>query len=74
MNLFESHAMMRYVCNSRGLADHWYPNSRDQNLALLAKMEMYLDWHHSNMRAGATGYIFGKYFSGLMHPNAVWNT
>ena len=24
-NLFESHAIMKYMCYSRDLAEHWYP-------------------------------------------------
>lgn len=25
--LYESHAILRYLCNSRGLNDHWYPTN-----------------------------------------------
>lgn len=32
---------------------------------------MYLDWHHNNIRMGAGGYMFRKYFSALMDKDGV---
>ena len=32
---------------------------------------MYLDWHHNNIRMGAGGYMFRKYFSAMMDKNGV---
>ena len=34
-------------------------------------MDTYLDWHHGNIRMGAGGYMFRKYFSGIMDRNGV---
>ncbi|XP_027774636.1 glutathione S-transferase T1-like isoform X1 [Solanum pennellii] len=53
--LFESHAILRYLaCAFPGIADHWYP----ADLYKRAKVDSVLDWHHSNLRRGAAGYIF----------------
>jgi len=51
--LGESHAIMRYICDSRGL-DKYYPKDMKKR----AKVNEYLDSHHSDMRATLTGYIF----------------
>ncbi|KAL6979593.1 Glutathione S-transferase theta-1 [Sarracenia purpurea var. burkii] len=52
--LFESHAILRYLaCAFPGVADHWYPS----DLSKRAKIESVLDWHHSNLRRGAAGYV-----------------
>ena len=51
--LVESHAIMRYLCNTRKCAPNWYPEDpRDRAL-----VDRYLDWHHSNLRQGASGTI-----------------
>ena len=61
--MFESHAIMKYLCNTRGLADHWYPlNDCEQ----IAKIDMYLDWHHANIRMGAEGYLYRKFISPMI--------
>jgi glutathione S-transferase len=75
-NMFESHAIMKYMCNVRGLDQHWYPTQprTKEEMEIQARMDMYLDWHHANIRMGAGGYMFRKYFSGLMDKNAVWAT
>ncbi|MCD7460879.1 Glutathione S-transferase theta-1 [Datura stramonium] len=53
--LFESHAILRYLaCAFPGIADHWYP----ADLYKRAKVDSVLDWHHSNLRRGAAGYMF----------------
>jgi glutathione S-transferase len=44
--LFESHAIMRYLANSSSLPDNFYPKDYIQR----AKVDSYLDWHHSNTR------------------------
>ena len=56
--LIESHAIMKYICQSRNLPEHWYPKSIEGQ----AKVDAYLHWHHSNIRLGAHNYIFRKYF------------
>ena len=35
-------------------------------------MDMYLDWHHASIRMGAGGYLFRKYFSGMMDKDGKW--
>eukprot|EP00355_Strombidium_rassoulzadegani_P000139 CAMPEP_0168609458 /NCGR_PEP_ID=MMETSP0449_2-20121227/1219_1 /TAXON_ID=1082188 /ORGANISM="Strombidium rassoulzadegani, Strain ras09" /LENGTH=126 /DNA_ID=CAMNT_0008649607 /DNA_START=203 /DNA_END=580 /DNA_ORIENTATION=- len=37
-------------------------------------IDAYLDWHHLNIRWGAGGYIFRKYFSGFMDKDGNWST
>jgi len=45
--LSESHAMMRYLCNSRNVAPNWYPQN---DVKQRARIDVYLDWHHLNTR------------------------
>ena len=59
VRLFESHTILRYVHESRGLPDHWYPKDPRKR----AKVDEYLDWHHNGLRLGAGGYLFRKYIS-----------
>lgn len=58
VNLFESHAIMKYIHTTRNLPDHWYPRTDPRKRA---KVDEYLDWHHTNLRLGAGGYLFRKY-------------
>jgi len=53
---------MRYLADSRGLADHWYP----KNLRKRALVDMYLDQHHTYLRMGVGSYVFRKLFSAGM--------
>ena len=46
LKLFESHTIMRYICRSRNLADHWYPKNPKE----AAPVDMYLDWHPTATR------------------------
>ncbi|KAF5194564.1 glutathione S-transferase T1-like, partial [Thalictrum thalictroides] len=49
------HAILSYLaCAFPGVADHWYP----ADLIKRAKINSVLDWHHSNLRRGAAGYVF----------------
>ena len=57
--LFESHAIMKYMCQSRNLPENWYPS---QSIEEQAKIDAYLHWHHSNIRMGAHQFMFRKYF------------
>ncbi|ERM95091.1 hypothetical protein AMTRI_Chr07g30630 [Amborella trichopoda] len=57
LKLFESHAILRYLSYAfPGIPDHWYPG----DLSRRAKIESVLDWHHSNLRRGAAGYVLNK--------------
>ncbi|GAB4834395.1 Glutathione S-transferase theta-1 [Ancistrocladus abbreviatus] len=52
--LFESHAILIYLASAfPGAADHWYP----ADVSKRAKIHSVLDWHHSNLRQGATTYL-----------------
>jgi glutathione S-transferase len=31
-NMLESHAIMKYMCKSRNLSDHWYPNEEPMSI------------------------------------------
>lgn len=52
-SLSESHTIMRYLCVSRNLPDHYYPSDLKQR----AKVDSWLDWHHTNLRHGAIRLI-----------------
>ncbi|KAL1569066.1 Glutathione S-transferase theta-1 [Salvia divinorum] len=57
LKLFESHAILIYLaCVFPGIADHWYP----ADLFRRAKIHSVLDWHHSNLRSGAAGYVLNS--------------
>ena len=58
-SLFESHAIMRYLHESRGTPDHWYPVDPKQR----AKVNEYLDWHHLNLRQGAEGFLLLRFIN-----------
>ena len=60
--LFESHAILRYLCNKYQVDDHWYPQEAEAR----AKIDEYLDWHHSNLREGAEGLFLHKYIVSLL--------
>ena len=67
INLFESHAILRYLHQTRSTSDNWYPKDPLKR----AKVDEYLDWHHNGLRLGASGYLFHKYlqpFSGKAAP------
>ena len=51
--LYESGTILRYICSSRQLPDHWYPKDTKKR----ALVDQYLDWHHS-LR---TGYFLLRY-------------
>ncbi|XP_042519448.1 glutathione S-transferase T1-like [Macadamia integrifolia] len=54
LKLFESNAILRYLaCAFPGVPDHWYP----ADLSRRAKIDSVLDWHHLNLRRGATTYV-----------------
>ena len=57
--LGESHTIMRYLAESRGCPDHWYP----ADLKKRALVDMYLDQHHTYLRMGVGGQVFKKLFS-----------
>ena len=68
-SLYESGAILRYLCSSRKLPDHWYP----QELKTRAKVDQYLDWHHSTIRFGSSGWFFSQHMlkKPVTHPRIV---
>ncbi|CAL9090994.1 unnamed protein product [Musa textilis] len=55
--LFESHAILSYLsCAFPGVPDHWYP----ADLFTRAKIQSILDWHHSNLRRGASTFVLNR--------------
>ena len=59
-SLYESGAILRYICNTRPVADNWYP--KDPKVRAL--VDQYLDWHHSSIRISTPWflqqYVVGK--------------
>ncbi len=47
---------MKYLCQKFKLPNHWYPSE----LTRQAKVDEYLNWHHSNLRVGAAYTFFMK--------------
>lgn len=45
--LAESHTILRYLCLKFNLPEHWYPRN---DLPRQAKINEFLDFHHSNTR------------------------
>ena len=58
--MFESNAMLAYLCESRKVEGHWY--ARDDPLKR-AKVNEYLHWHHLNLRHGAEGFMVQRFFN-----------
>ena len=46
LHVFESHAIMKYICAAKSLPDHWYPTSEQRDIYMQARIDQYLDWHH----------------------------
>ncbi|XP_043690348.1 glutathione S-transferase T1-like [Telopea speciosissima] len=71
LKLFESHAILRYfACAFPGVPDHWYP----ADLSRRAKIDSVLDWHHLNLRRGATTYVQSTVLGpalGRLNPQAA---
>jgi len=60
--IFESHAILRYLADKYNVEDHWYP----KDLVQRAKVNEYLDWHHSNLRFGASRTAFMNFLGPRM--------
>ncbi|CAF1323488.1 unnamed protein product [Rotaria sordida] len=58
-HLGESHTIMRYICASRKIPDHYYPNDIKQR----ARVDYWLDWHHMNLRHGSVRLIRANIFA-----------
>ena len=53
---------MRYLAQTRLVDDHWYPADPVKR----AKVDEYLDLHHTFLRMGSGQYIFKKLFAPLI--------
>eukprot|EP00008_Paramoeba_atlantica_P004194 CAMPEP_0201478600 /NCGR_PEP_ID=MMETSP0151_2-20130828/3391_1 /ASSEMBLY_ACC=CAM_ASM_000257 /TAXON_ID=200890 /ORGANISM="Paramoeba atlantica, Strain 621/1 / CCAP 1560/9" /LENGTH=226 /DNA_ID=CAMNT_0047859715 /DNA_START=118 /DNA_END=798 /DNA_ORIENTATION=- len=62
----ESHTILRYLASLDGAPSHWYP----KDLKKRAKVDEYLDWHHTHTRKGVP-FFFHKYVASKfgMEPN-----
>ena len=63
----ESHTILRYLATKKGVAAHWYPIDPKKR----AMVDQYLDWHHSFLRRGAAGLVFGKLFAPMLLGKAA---
>lgn len=54
--LTESIAILRYLCRSYDVADHWYPKDSQKQ----ARVDEYLEWQHLNTRAHCMEYFQHK--------------
>ncbi|OMJ67174.1 hypothetical protein SteCoe_35739 [Stentor coeruleus] len=54
--LYESHAILAYLANTFEVQDHWYPKDPKKR----ALVDLYLHWHHLNLRYGCGHYIYRK--------------
>eukprot|EP01083_Nonionella_stella_P266239 900899_1 len=56
--IYESGAIMAYLCDKYGFEDLYPTRSRSKNnLQRRALIQQYLNWHHENVRLVTTGYI-----------------
>ena len=67
--LQESHAILRYLAETRKVPDHWYPKDPKRR----ALVDRYLDWHHANTRRCAR--YFQAAFKDVFPPGYItWTT
>jgi len=65
--LTESIAILRYICHTYNVADHWYP----KDLVKQARVDEYLEWQHTNTRAACALYYLHKVIWPIMHNKPV---
>jgi len=54
--LIESVGILRYICRTYNVADHWYPKDSMKQ----ARVDEYLEWQHANTRASCGLYYLYK--------------
>ena len=59
VKLFESNAILRYLCTKHGLTD-WYPDA----LATRAMVDQWLDWNQCRLAPTVTDIVLNKVFMG----------
>lgn len=62
LTMFESVAILRYLCREFKIDDHWYPKESKSQL----KVDQYLEWQHLNIRYGCAIYFRMKYLMPLL--------
>jgi len=67
--LFESNAILQYICEKYGLDDMWPTN----DIVKRAKIQQWLHWHHSNSRIFTIAYFAPAARPDLNFPEAVQN-
>ena len=59
-SLYESNAILKYICSTHPVGDNWYPKDPKAR----AIVDQYLDWHHSSIRISTPWfmqqYVMGK--------------
>ena len=65
--LFESSTILRYLCNTRDVPDHWYPKDPQKR----AQVDLFFDWYQVGSRMIARYYVSKN---PLMYRNMVLNS
>ncbi|CAI7732249.1 unnamed protein product [Closterium sp. NIES-54] len=60
-NLYESHAIMKYVAATRLCNEAWYPHDVQRR----ARVDALLDWHHNNTRRHTVGIVWNEVICGM---------
>lgn len=55
-------AILRYLCHTYNVADHWYPKDSTKQ----ARIDEYLEWQHINTRADCALYYLHKVIFNLL--------
>eukprot|EP01100_Stratorugosa_tubuloviscum_P011615 TRINITY_DN520_c0_g1_i2.p1 TRINITY_DN520_c0_g1~~TRINITY_DN520_c0_g1_i2.p1 ORF type:complete len:245 (-),score=114.06 TRINITY_DN520_c0_g1_i2:196-930(-) len=63
--LYESHTIMRYLCQKFNVATNWYPSNLNQR----CKIDSMLDWHHTTLRIGAAPLFRDTIMRSLIDPS-----
>jgi len=51
-----SGAILRYLAAKYKVPDHWYPRKLEDR----SRVDEYLEWNDSNIRAAAMGFFYNK--------------
>ena len=58
--IYECCTILRYLCETRDVASHWYPK---HDVKMRALIDAYMDSHHLNVRLSCGGWFFRKFVS-----------
>lgn len=59
LRIYESNAILRYICNKHRLAN-WYP----EDVETRARVDQWLDWNQCRMSPAVIDIVFNKVFAG----------